>query len=175
MGKHTRKSCNNAYWNRSSACLDLSNPKTQKWFKERLDYLGEEIGVDGFKFDAGDAKFYADNVVSFNSGNPNDQTSYFAELGLNYPLNEYRASWKMAGLPLVQRLRDKAHNWEDLQTLIPDQISQSVMGYTYTCPYVLVAESINHSSKLLQLIQESVVRSAQVEWMSAHDGIFVAP
>ncbi len=36
------------WWNGSSACLDLSNPKTQKWFKGRLDYLVNEFGVDGF-------------------------------------------------------------------------------------------------------------------------------
>ena len=27
----------------------------------------------------------------------------------------------MAGLPLAQRLRDKGHEWEDLEKLIPDQ------------------------------------------------------
>jgi len=89
------------WWNGASACLDLSNPKAQKWFKERLDYLVTEYGVDGFKFDAGDAPFYLNNVVSMNAKIPNDHTTFFAELGLNYPLNEYRASWKMAGLPLA--------------------------------------------------------------------------
>ncbi len=37
-----------------------------------------------------------------------------------YPLNEYRAMWKKAGQPLVERLRDKAHSWQDLQRLIPN-------------------------------------------------------
>src|SRR5690606_40396857 len=106
------------WWNGASACLDLSNPRTQKWFKDRLDHLVNAYGVDGFKFDAGDARFYTDGVVSFQSGSPNEHTTYFAELGLHYPLNEYRASWKMAGLPLAQRLRDKKHDWEDLQKLI---------------------------------------------------------
>ena len=96
------------WWNGASACLDLSNPKAQAWFKEELDYLVEEYGVDGFKFDAGDARFYTEGVVSWQQDiTPNDHTQFFAEFGLNYPLNEYRASWKMAGLPLAQRLRDK--------------------------------------------------------------------
>ncbi len=123
------------WWNGASACLDLSNPKAQAWYKTKLDYLVKEYGVDGFKFDAGDARFYADGVVSWQRDiTPNDHTRFFAEFGLNYPLNEYRASWKMAGLPLAQRLRDKGHKWEDLAKLIPDQMSQSVMGYAYTCP-----------------------------------------
>jgi alpha-glucosidase len=150
------------WWNGASACLDLSNPKAQKWFKDRLDHLVNEYGVDGFKLDAGDARFYINDVVSFKSGSPNDHTTYFAELGLHYPLNEYRASWKMAGLPLAQRLRDKKHSWEDLQKLIADQMSQSVMGYAYTCPDMIGGGEAGSFRKNLTIDEELIVRSAQV-------------
>jgi len=163
------------WWNGASACLDLSNPKTQLWFKERLDYLVEEFGVDGFKFDAGDSGFYDDDIVSFKPSNPNQHTTYFAELGLDYPLNEYRASWKMAGLPLVQRLRDKGHNWEDLQKLIPDQMSQSVMGYTYTCPDMIGGGEYQSFLKATTIDQELVVRSAQVHALMPMMQFSVAP
>lgn len=151
------------WWNGASACLDLSNPKAQKWFKERLDHLVEEYGVDGFKFDAGDAQFYRNGVVSWKEGViPNDHTQFFAELGLEYPLNEYRASWKMAGLPLAQRLRDKGHEWEDLAKLIPDQMSQSVMGYAYTCPDMIGGGEYQSFLNSSSIDEELVVRSAQV-------------
>ena len=163
------------WWNGASACLDLSNPKTQKWFTERLDYLVEEYGVDGFKLDAGDADFYAGNIVSFQEVTPNDHTTYFAELGLKYPLNEYRASWKMAGLPLVQRLRDKAHNWEDLQKLIPDQMSQSVMGYAYTCPDMIGGGEYQSFLQASTIDEELVVRSAQVHALMPMMQFSVAP
>jgi len=163
------------WWNGASACLDLSNPKTQKWFKERLNILVKDFGVDGFKLDAGDSGFYTGDVVSYKESTPNQHTSYYAELGLQYPLNEYRASWKMAGLPLVQRLRDKAHNWEDLQKLIPDQMSQSVMGYTYTCPDMIGGgeyQSFLHASTI---DQELVVRSSQVHALMPMMQFSVAP
>jgi len=163
------------WWNGASACLDLSNPKAQKWFQEQLDYLVEEMGVDGFKFDAGDSGFYDDDVISFNTSIPNDHTTYFAEVGLKYPLNEYRASWKMAGLPLVQRLRDKAHNWEDLQKLIPDQMSQSVMGYTYTCPDMIGGGEYQSFLKASTVDEELVVRSAQVHALMPMMQFSVAP
>ena len=151
------------WWNGASACLDLSNPKAQAWFKKKLDYLVAEYGVDGFKFDAGDARFYTGGVVSWKQDvSPNDHTQFFAEFGLNYPLNEYRASWKMAGLPLAQRLRDKKHRWEDLPKLIPDLMSQSVMGYAYTCPDMIGGgeyQSFLHGAKV---DEELVVRSAQI-------------
>jgi alpha-glucosidase (family GH31 glycosyl hydrolase) len=163
------------WWNGASACLDLSNPKAQKWFKERLDYLVDEYGVDGFKFDAGDARFYTDGIVSFNVKIPNDHTALFAELGLHYPLNEYRASWKMAGLPLAQRLRDKTHKWSDLVKLIPDQMSQSVMGYAYTCPDMIGGGEYQSFLHGATIDEELVVRSSQVHALMPMMQFSVAP
>ena len=164
------------WWNGASACLDLSNPKAQDWFKDQLDYLVEEYGVDGFKFDAGDARFYINNVVSWKRNmTPNDHTQFFAEFGLNYPLNEYRASWKMAGLPLAQRLRDKGHEWEDLAKLIPDQMSQSVMGYAYTCPDMIGGGEYRSFLNTSNLDEELVVRSAQVHALMPMMQFSVAP
>ncbi|MBD0401920.1 glycoside hydrolase family 31 protein [Flammeovirga sp. EKP202] len=150
------------WWNGISACLDLSNLETRQWFQEQLDILVDEYGVDGFKFDAGDARFYKEGVVSKIEGTPNDHTTYFAEIGLQYPFNEYRASWKMAGLPLVQRLRDKNHHWEDLQKLVGDQMAQSVMGYAYTCPDMIGGGQYTSFLNLDEIDQELIVRSAQV-------------
>ncbi len=163
------------WWNGASALLDLSNPKTKEWFKGRLDYLVNEYGVDGFKFDAGDAEFYKNGLVSFNESSPNDHTRYFAEMGLHYPLNEYRASWKMAGLPLAQRLRDKGHNWEDLEKLIPDQMSQSLMGYAYTCPDMIGGGEYQSFLNNSIIDEELIVRSAQVHALMPMMQFSVAP
>jgi alpha-glucosidase (family GH31 glycosyl hydrolase) len=164
------------WWNGASACLDLSNPKAREWFKSQLDHLVTEYGVDGFKFDAGDADFYGNGVVSFTSvASPNDHSAYFAEIGLNYPLNEYRASWKMAGLPLAQRLRDKGHKWGDLAKLIPDLLSQSVMGYAYTCPDMIGGGEYRSFLTTDKIDEELVVRSAQVHALMPMMQFSVAP
>lgn len=164
------------WWNGASACLDLSNPQTQAWFKERLDHLVNEYGVDGFKFDAGDAGFYTGGIVSRDpDAKPNDHTTFFAEFGLNYPLNEYRASWKMAGLPLAQRLRDKAHRWSDLEKLIPDLMSQSMMGYAYTCPDLIGGGEYRSFLSGAAIDEELIVRSAQVHALMPMMQFSVAP
>ena len=163
------------WWNGASALVDLSNPKAQQWFKEKLDYLVNAYGVDGFKFDAGDARFYAQDIISYNAKIPNDHTNYFAELGLQYPLNEYRAAWKMAGLPLAQRLRDKTHKWSDLVKLIPDLMSQSVMGYAYTCPDMIGGGEYQSFLNGAVIDEELVVRSAQVHALMPMMQFSVAP
>jgi len=164
------------WWNGASGCLDLSNPKAMAWFKGQLDHLVNEYGVDGFKLDAGDAEFYTRGVISYNADAiPNDHTTYFAELGLHYPLNEYRASWKMAGLPLAQRLRDKTHKWEDLAKLIPDMLSQSIMGYAYTCPDMIGGGEYQSFLATDTIDEELVVRSAQVHALMPMMQFSVAP
>jgi len=134
-----------------------------------------EYGVDGFKLDAGDAEFYT-RIAAFRPDlGPNDHTALFAEVGLRYPLNEYRASWKMAGLPLAQRLRDKIHEWNDLAKLIPDLMSQSVMGYAYTCPDMIGGGEYQSFLKTETIDEELVVRSAQVHALMPMMQFSVAP
>ncbi len=119
--------------------------------------------MDGFKLDAGDAKFYNDkNLVSFKKVSPNEHSEEWAKIGLSFPLNEYRAMWKMGGQPLVQRLGDKRHSWTDLQMLIPNTIAQQLMGYTFTCPDMVGGGQIESFLAGAVINQKLVVRSAQV-------------
>ena len=163
------------WWNGASAVLDLSNPKSREWFDGRLRHLMETYGVDGFKFDAGDASFYTGSIASFKPELPNDHTSLWAQIGLGYPLNEFRATWKMAGLPLAQRLRDKRHSWEDLQELIPGILAQGLMGYAFTCPDMIGGGEFESFLKNGKVDQDLVVRSAQVSALMPMMQFSVAP
>ena len=120
------------WWDGFSAVVDLTNPEGYRWFKAQLDRLMTTYGVDGFKFDGGDAEHYSGKAMlskarSFKSDvTPNGHCELFARLGLEYPMNEFRACWKMGGQPLAQRLRDKNHSWEDLRKLVPGSINRVV-------------------------------------------------
>ena len=163
------------WWNGGSGVLDLSNPEAQDWFHQQLAALVEDYGVDGFKLDAGDSEFYTGDLVTHLPGTPNDQTTRFAEIGLEYPLNEYRASWKMAGQPLVQRLRDKDHSWEALQMLIPGILAQGMMGYAFVCPDMIGGGQFTSFLDGAPIDQELVVRSAQVHALMPMMQFSVAP
>lgn len=167
------------WWNGASGLLDLSNPETMTWFKKELNYLQIEYGVDGFKFDAGDFEYYKNLVPhSTLTGIENisqDQCEYYARLGLDYPLNEYRAMWKMAGQPLVNRLRDKAHNWADLQTLVPGMLLQGIVGYNFTCPDMIGGGEFTSFLAGSVIDQELIVRSAQVHALMPMMQFSVAP
>ncbi|HLO59669.1 MAG TPA: glycoside hydrolase family 31 protein [Bacteroidales bacterium] len=148
------------WWNGYSSVLDLTNPYAKEWLINQLHYLQNEYGIDGFKFDAGDPEYYVDGLATVNI-TPNRQTELFSEIGRAFPLNEYRATWKMGGQPLAQRLRDKSHSWKDLQSLIPDILLQGIMGYPFTCPDMIGGGEMGSFVNLDKVDQELIVRSAQ--------------
>ena len=163
------------WWNGASGLLDLSNPETHKWFKDQLNYLQDEYNVDGFKFDAGDFPHYKNCYSGSKKTSPQEQCEWYARIGLDYPLNEYRAMWKMAGYPLVNRLRDKSHNWEDLNTLVPDILLQGIVGYNFTCPDMIGGGEFTSFLPGKTIDQELIVRSAQCHALMPMMQFSVAP
>jgi alpha-glucosidase len=150
------------WWNGYSGHLDLTNPDAISWLKERLNFLQKEYGVDGFKLDAGDVNnFTVENLVSFKKVIPVEHCFAWNKIGLDYPLNEYRATWKMGGQPLVERLRDKFHTWEDVRKLVPHTIVQQIIGYTFTCPDMIGGGDFSSFLPGSIMDQKLVVRSAQ--------------
>lgn len=163
------------WWNGKSALLDLSNPTARNWFMDALSRLQSDYGVDGFKLDAGDTRFYQPHYLTCEKLDVNEQARRFAEIGLAFPLNEYRASWKIAGRPLVQRLRDKHHAWSDLQALIPDMVAAGLLGYTFVCPDMIGGGEFQSFLDNATIDQDLIVRSAQVHALAPMMQFSVAP
>jgi len=163
------------WWNGYSALLDFTNPVAVKWFNLQMDGLVKDYGVDGFKLDAGDMNFYPSDALSMTPATPNRQCELYAQFGLRFPLNEYRACWKMAGLPLAQRLHDKNHTWEDAQKLIPHMTTESLAGYTFSCPDMIGGGNWTSFLDLKTMDQDLVVRSAQIHALMPMMQFSVAP
>jgi len=163
------------WWNGYSALLDFSNPSAVNWFNAQLDRLVNDYGVDGFKLDAGDLHFYPADALSRQPISPNRQSELYAQFGLRFPLNEYRACWKMGGQPLAQRLHDKNHDWEDVQKLIPQMLTEGLVGYTFCCPDMIGGGMLGSFQDLKAVDQDLVVRSAQIHALMPMMQFSVAP
>ena len=163
------------WWNGVSAVLDLSNKSAVRWFKSQLDRLMDDYGVDGFKFDAGDPIHYPADAVSKGGVTSQDQCMLYAAVGLDYPYNEYRSGWKMGGQPLVQRLGDKNHSWDDLRKLIPDMIAENLLGYLYACPDMVGGGQFAAFLDPDRMDTDLVVRSAQCHAVMPMMQFSVAP
>jgi alpha-glucosidase len=167
------------WWNGLSACYDLTNPEAAVWFVSQLKAMQAEYGIDGFKFDAGDSKFYDPRVVDSyqKEAKSVDHTMAWAKIGLQFPFNEYRACWRMGGEALVQRLGDKDYSWEAVQMLIPDMIAAGLLGYAYTCPDMIGGGQFTSFLGIdsNNFDQELIVRSAQVHALMPMMQFSVAP
>ncbi len=124
------------WWNGYSCVLDLSNPKAQEWYEEKLQYLMDKYGVDGFKFDSGDTYLYRDDDLSFVRQEANAGTADFNRFGERYEFNELRNVWNCGGARLVCRLQDKMPDWstDGIKALLPNMLTQGILGYYFGCP-----------------------------------------
>ncbi|MEO8765552.1 MAG: glycoside hydrolase family 31 protein [Ginsengibacter sp.] len=163
------------WWNGYSMVMDFTNPAGIKWFHQQLDSMILMYGLNGFKFDGGDMEYYPRNVLSYKKATPNEQCELWGTFGKWYPLNEYRAMWKNGGQPLVERLRDKRHAWEDVQKLIPHTIIAGLLGYQFTCPDMIGGGESGSFNGQDSLDQDLVVRSAQISTLLPMMQFSVAP
>lgn len=169
------------WWDGYSAVADLTSPQGREWFEGQLRRLVETYGVDGFKLDGGDAEHFAPGalltgaVAHDATATPNAHSEAYARVGLAFPLNEYRACWKMGGQPLVQRLRDKEHTWEDLRKLVPGMVDLGLMGYPFACPDLIGGGEYMSFRSAATIDQELIVRAAQVHALMPMMQFSVAP
>jgi alpha-glucosidase (family GH31 glycosyl hydrolase) len=76
--------------------------------------------------------------------------------------NELRASWKLGGQALVQRLGDKDYSWRATQLLIPDMTAAGLLGHYYTCPDMVGGGQFGAFLNVKKFDEELIVRSCQV-------------
>ena len=124
------------WWGGYNPVLDTTNPRAVKWFTGQLNHLQKEYGIDGFKFDGGDAYFFDSEDATFIKCLEQEQMNAYIALGEQYPYHEFRCGYKPMGRAIVQRLQDKLPVWEGegLNQLIPHSILQGMIGAFFHCP-----------------------------------------
>lgn len=164
------------WWNGASACYDLTNPAALQSFVNTLHQAQAKYGIDGYKFDAGDNNCYA-SVALDSKFSTVDHTESYARLGLSFPVNEFRACWKMGNQPLVQRLGDKNYSWDAVQSLIPQMCVAGLLGYTFACPDMIGGGQWTSFLNIAedQFDQALIVRSAQIHALMPMMQFSVAP
>jgi len=150
------------WWNGYSAEPDLTDPAALVWLRGELSRL-QDLGIDGFKFDAGDLRDYRSDDRTRAGDGPTGQCEAWARFAAEYAFNELRASWKMGGRPLAQRLHDKPCRWGSggLGSLIPESIAQGLIGAVFNCPDMIGGGDVAYALEDTQLDPELFVRFAQ--------------
>lgn len=119
------------WWNGISVTLDLTQLDIRKKFTDELAAFAERFHIDGFKFDGGDPDYFRDALFAEDWMVPADFSKAFNLAAEVFPYNENRVGFATGGHPLVLRLFDVGHGWEELRTIIPNLLVAGLCGYPY--------------------------------------------
>ncbi len=127
------------WWQGTGYLLDVTNPAALDWYRDRLRAFQEEVGLDGYKFDAGEAKFLPPDAVTHRRlSSRNEYTHrYVRWIGENFRFCEVRSAWLNQDSPIFFRLWDLWSTWgadNGLRSMIPSTLSMALTGYPYVFP-----------------------------------------
>jgi myogenesis-regulating glycosidase len=136
-------STDTSWWNsetNQAAHVDFTNPAARSWYRQRLEFIQENFGIDIFKFDAGETSWYPEDPVlqGDNSLSPSQTTQNFVELAADFGnLLEIRTGWGTQHLQVFVRMLDFDSRWtanNGLKSLIPTLIQFNLNGYIFVLP-----------------------------------------
>ena len=135
------------WWNGEGGLVDISNPEARAWLNGELTRLKREYGIDGFKFDDGDATFIPlsrkDSRVlvgrTYAGLKPNQYTDEWIRFVAenHYDLAEVRTGFLAQRYGVVTREGDKESVWGldgGLHATITQALTLSLTGYPYIMP-----------------------------------------
>ena len=127
------------WWQGAGYLLDVTNPDALEWQQNRLDQFKQAYGLDGYKFDAGEAKFVPqDGVFHEALHSRNEYTHrYINWIAANNRFCEVRSAWKNQTNPIFFRLWDIWSTWgydNGLRSIIPSTLAMSLAGYPFVFP-----------------------------------------
>lgn len=120
--------------------IDFTNKEAANWWIGRLKKI-QELGIDTFKFDAGET--YNLPQIPVLSGPIELQpgiyaTDYLSTLAKQFDDRiEVRVGWKTQNLPIFVRMHDKStsYSWNNgLPTLITSLFLMNLNGYVFVLP-----------------------------------------
>ncbi len=126
------------WWQGRGGLLDVTNPSALEWFFERLGSLQIKTGIDGFKFDAGEACFLPSDAVTHQKIHPNEYTQMYVDaIAKHYQLTEVRSGWKNQRAPIFFRQWDKTTSWgldNGLHSVLTGILALGMAGYPFILP-----------------------------------------
>ena len=126
------------WWHDPAHLLDISDPRAEAWFAERLEALQRETGLDGFKFDAGEACYFPADGLTTGRMTPNDYPHRYADfVGRRFPGSDVRTAWRNQRSTVLLREWDKHSEWglgNGLQSVLTQALTFGLIGYPFVLP-----------------------------------------
>lgn len=140
------------WWDGRGSVVDFSNKTAQDWFVSRLEKLKKDVGMDSFKFDAGELNWYEnkahwsdEEVRRYPNLATRDYVQTVSRLG---SMIEVRSSFQSQASPIFVRMLDKNSDWsfnDGLASLIPTALTMGLAGYSFIMPDMIGGNAYGNS------------------------------
>ncbi|XP_037945974.1 myogenesis-regulating glycosidase [Teleopsis dalmanni] len=156
------------WWNSirgDAAYIDFTKPEVQNWFKQRLQRLQTEDGIDSFKFDAGETSWVPPDPVlegELNTSPHQITEDYVRTVGSFGSMVEVRSGQGTQDMPIFVRMIDKDSEWNwknGLVTLITTLLQMNMNGYPFVLPDMIGGNGYNNKPPTKELF---------IRWLQAN-------
>ena len=121
------------WWSGISCVWDLTYGPGWDDYVQTLQRFAAEYGIDGFKWDAGEAGSM-ERTLRFHDPDKRavDWVHEYVRIGAEkFPYNEYRVGFCTGGMPVMQRLPDVHHRWDNIQRVSGMVQAAGLLGSPY--------------------------------------------
>lgn len=135
----------------AAGLVDFSSPRASAWFRGLLLDPVRNAGIDGYKFDAGEAEFFPEAAALAEGVHPNQYEDLYAAFARTIPLYEMRSGWFAQREGRIHRLFDKDPEWgrpNGMGVVLLQTLTLGLLGYPYLLPD-MVGSNITPEEELL--------------------------
>jgi alpha-glucosidase (family GH31 glycosyl hydrolase) len=126
----------------AAGCVDFTREESRNWWSQRLDQIRDKIGIDSFKFDAGESNWLPDAPVFDKDEDKRSwpgiySTRYVEHVARFGGMVEVRTARHSQHLPIFVRMLDKNSRWgydNGLKSMVTTLLQFSMTGYPFVLP-----------------------------------------
>lgn len=130
-----------AWWdtfgNKIAGLINFSDPNAMSWWSGLLNNIVSIYGIDGFKFDAGEANWFPLDGVTTGYVSPNQYSDFYITINKHVPAMEFRSGWFAQDDGQIMREYDKDSTWGNnngLASVLTQMFSLEMIGYPFILP-----------------------------------------
>jgi len=130
-----------AWWDtfgaKKAGLINFAEPSAMNWWAGLLNTMTSNYGIDGFKFDAGEANWFPLDGVTEGYLSPNQYSDFYIKIHERVPAMEFRSGWFAQNEGQIMREYDKDSVWgsnNGLASVLPQMFSLEMIGYPFVLP-----------------------------------------
>ena len=163
------------WWSGKSVSIDLTNPQGWETFAQQLEECQNIYGIDGFKFDGGEAEYFRGKGKFHEGAVAADYAHAYGDLCRRFPYHEFRVGYRNGGAPIMVRLMDVPHDWDKLPDVLYNIQISGLMGLPYTVGDMIGGGLVTHIPTDGSYSNKYMVRSCQLQTLMPMMQFSMAP